>query len=203
MFIRDSAVCFGSAAAPAARPAASRRVAAFVQALMDVTSKATALKSLQGRVWRDGYESGALRGHVFADTPAALRVWASLGKRCYIYSSGSREAQRLLFKHSAAGDLRALLSGYFDTRVGPKVEARSYADIALSLGVDAPARVLFLTDSLAEAVAARAAGMRAVLTLRPGNLALPPAAEHGFCEAASLRDVAEAAEPEHAPAAAS
>jgi enolase-phosphatase E1 len=38
---------------------------------MDVTSKATALKSLQGRVWRDGYESGALRGHVFADTPAA------------------------------------------------------------------------------------------------------------------------------------
>lgn len=38
----------------------------------------------------------------------------------YIYSSGSREAQRLLFAHSIHGDLRRHLSGYFDTKVGIK-----------------------------------------------------------------------------------
>ena len=34
------------------------------------------------------------------------------------------------------GDLRPYLCGFFDTTSGPKLEARSYRDIALSLGVD-------------------------------------------------------------------
>lgn len=36
----------------------------------------------------------------------------------YIYSSGSRLAQRLLFGNTSYGDLRKYLSGYFDTAVG-------------------------------------------------------------------------------------
>ncbi|MGH8541008.1 MAG: acireductone synthase, partial [Stenotrophobium sp.] len=31
--------------------------------------KLTPLKALQGMVWRVGYESGALKGHVYDDTP--------------------------------------------------------------------------------------------------------------------------------------
>jgi methylthioribulose 1-phosphate dehydratase/enolase-phosphatase E1 len=154
---------------------------------MSSNRKSGALKQLQGHIWRTGYTSGALKGHVFPDTPTALRAWVAAGKRVYIYSSGSREAQRLLFKHSEAGDLRPLLCGYFDTRTGPKVEAASYKEIALSLGVDDASQVLFATDSLAEAVAASQAGMRVVLTARPGNNALP--ADHPFAVAQTLLQI--------------
>ena len=36
----------------------------------------------------------------------------------YIYSSGSREAQRLIFGYTRYGDLRPYLCGYFDTVTG-------------------------------------------------------------------------------------
>lgn len=36
----------------------------------------------------------------------------------YIYSSGSRLAQRLIFGKTNYGDLRKYLSGFFDTAVG-------------------------------------------------------------------------------------
>ena len=36
----------------------------------------------------------------------------------YIYSSGSRLAQRLIFGNTNYGDLRKYLSGFFDTTVG-------------------------------------------------------------------------------------
>lgn len=56
-------------------------------------------------------------------------------------------------------------------------------EICLSLGVDSPSEVLFLTDLLPEAEAAKLAGVRAVLSVRPGNEPLPDvsvAAGHGF-----------------------
>lgn len=77
-----------------------------------------------------------------------------------------------------AGDLRPYLCGFFDTTSGAKQEARSYKEIALSLGVDSPSELLFATDILGEAQAAAAAGWRAVLVARPGNKALPEV--HGF-----------------------
>ena len=154
---------------------------------MSTNRKTGALKALQGHIWRSGYVSGKLKGHVYPDTPAALRAWVGAGKRVYIYSSGSREAQRLLFKHSKAGDLRNLLSGYFDTSVGPKVSPSSYADIALTLGVDDPSKVLFLTDAIAEARAASSAGMQVALTVRPGNVPLPEG--HGFAVVESLLEL--------------
>ena len=53
------------------------------------------------------------------------------------------------------------------------MEAASYENIALSLGVDSPAQVLFATDNLAEAEAAAVAGWAVVLADRPGNKQLP------------------------------
>lgn len=159
-------------AGDAAKQAAIEKLLANIAWQMQGNKKTTGLKQLQGHIWRDGYISGALQGHMFSDTVPALQAWVRAGKKVYIYSSGSREAQRLLFQYSVAGDMRSLLSGYFDTTSGPKVEPASYSNIALSLGVDAPASVLFATDSMAEAVAAAQAGMRVVLTDRPGNAPL-------------------------------
>ena len=120
--------------------------------------KATPLKALQGMVWEQGYRAGALKGHVYPDAVATMRRWQHEGYQLYVYSSGSIQAQRLIFGCSEAGDLSPLFSGYFDTTSGPKREAASYVRIAEAIGRP-PAEILFLSDVLQELDAARAAGM--------------------------------------------
>lgn len=135
--------------------------------LMDRDRKSTALKSLQGKVWKAGFESGELQGTLYDDVPPALKQW-SQHSRVAIYSSGSVDAQILFFRHTNFGDLTPLISGYFDTRTGPKSESASYSAIARELGV-LPAELLFFSDAAKELDAARAAGCHTRLVLRPGN----------------------------------
>ena len=127
--------------------------------------KITALKELQGHIWRTGYEKDELEGIVYDDVPEALEKWHALGIKVYIYSSGSRLAQRLIFGKTNHGDLRKYLSGFFDTTVGNKKETRSYVEISESLGVDKPSDILFVTDVYQEATAAKGAGMSIFLEL--------------------------------------
>lgn len=150
-----------------------RAVIAIVRRQMAADVKATGLKMLQGLIWRHGYESGAIKGHVFADVPDRLAAWRTDGRKVAIYSSGSVLAQRLLFGHSVAGDLSGLIDAYFDTTTGPKREAASYTAIATALGLP-PDAITFCTDQPGEADAAAAAGLTAILLMRPGNPPLPP-----------------------------
>ncbi|RLN50073.1 hypothetical protein BBJ29_000901 [Phytophthora kernoviae] len=131
------------------------------------------LKSLQGHMWLQGYESGELKALVYDDVPPCLERLCASGMRVGIYSSGSRQAQKLLFQYSDKGDLRKYLSVYFDTKIGHKRETGSYKEIVQSLGVDSPKDVLFVTDVIEEAQAAEAAGLDTVLSVRPGNKELP------------------------------
>jgi enolase-phosphatase E1 len=128
---------------------------------MDEDRKATPLKTLQGWIWRDGYTTGELRGHVYDDAVEALRAWHARGVALYVYSSGSVAAQRLLFGHTPFGDLTPLFSGYFDTTIGPKLEPRSYQAIADAVAI-APRDILFLSDHAGELDAARTAGLATV-----------------------------------------
>ena len=130
--------------------------------------KATPLKALQGLIWRAGFEDGRLRGHLWPDVAPCLRAWHTAGLRLAVYSSGSVDAQRLLFRHSLAGDLEPLFGGFFDTRMGHKREAASYTAIAAALG-DAPGEVLFLSDVAEELDAARAAGLQTCQLVRAGD----------------------------------
>ena len=132
---------------------------------IDEDRKVTPLKALQGLIWRKGYEAGELKGHVYPDVPDHLRQWHKRGLRLYVYSSGSVEAQKLIFGHTDHGDLTPLFSGYFDTRVGGKKEAASYRKILLDLGLSGP-DVLFLSDVGEELDAARQAGMKTCQLLR-------------------------------------
>jgi enolase-phosphatase E1 len=125
---------------------------------MDEDAKVTPLKALQGLVWREGYLSGAIQGQVYPDVAPCLRAWHAAGVRLAVYSSGSVEAQKLIFGHSTAGDLTALFEGYFDTRIGAKREVPSYRAIAASLETP-PGQMLFLSDVEAELDAASAAGL--------------------------------------------
>lgn len=152
----------------------------YVHWLMDRDRKSGPLKALQGRIWESGYETGELRGEVYGDVPRAFARWVSAGVRISIFSSGSVLAQKLLFKHSTAGDLSGFLSGYFDTAVGAKRESGSYRRIAEALGVRAE-RVLFLSDVAAELDAARDAGLQTLLCVRP-PAARPVSSVHPIVE---------------------
>ena len=143
------------------------RILEYIYWLMDRDRKSTALKSMQGKIWKRGFECGELKGTLFDDVPAAFTRWAEQGQVA-IYSSGSAEAQELLFRYSIFGDLTPRIDGYFDTRTGPKGEADSYAAIASAMDV-APAEVLFISDAVRELDAAREAGCQTRLAVRPGN----------------------------------
>jgi len=133
--------------------------------LMDRDRKSTPLKSLQGRIWEAGYRSGELRGQVYPDVPPALARWKQQSRCVAIFSSGSVQAQKLLFRHSEAGDLTRFIDAYFDTTTGPKQEPQSYRRIAEALALKPPS-ILFISDVAAELEAARAAGMQTLLSVR-------------------------------------
>lgn len=127
--------------------------------------KITPLKELQGMIWKEGYASGELKGHVYQDAVDYLRKWHKEGIKLYVYSSGSIAAQKLLFGYTEYGDLTPLFSGYFDTTIGGKRESDSYFKIASNIGLK-PNEILFLSDIPEELVAAREAGFKVLLLVR-------------------------------------
>jgi enolase-phosphatase E1 len=143
-------------------------IANYVNWLIDRDRKSTGLKSLQGKIWREGYEEGTLKSQVFDDVRPAFERWHSKGLRISIFSSGSALAQQLLFAHTEAGDLTPFISDYFDTTVGAKGDPESYRRIANNLNLPAE-EILFISDVVPELEAAREAGMQTRLSIRPGN----------------------------------
>ena len=126
------------------------------------------LQRLQGMIWEQGFADGDLRGQVFADVAPHLRAWAAQGVRVFTYTSGSIEAQRLIFGHSTEGNLSDLIAGFFDTRIGAKRDPDSYVRLAIGMNVPT-AGVAFLSDVEAELDAATTAGMRACHIVRDGT----------------------------------
>jgi enolase-phosphatase E1 len=143
-----------------------------LQRWIDDDRKHTALKALQGLLWKAGYAAGDYRAHLYADAAERLRLWHQRGARLFVYSSGSVPAQQLFFGHSEAGDLSSLFSGWFDTEVGGKREAISYQRIAEAIGAP-PGDILFLSDVVEELDAARAAGLQTVLVDRRSDYPTP------------------------------
>lgn len=143
-------------------------VSSYLQFLIDVDRKSTPLKSIQGKIWQKGYESGELVSQIFDDVPKALKRWKEQRKTIAIYSSGSVLAQKLIFRYSNHGDLTPFIDRYFDTNIGHKRETESYRKIAAELGH--PARdMIFVSDIAEELDAAGAAGIQTVLSVRKGN----------------------------------
>jgi len=140
----------------------------YIDWLIDRDRKSTALKSLQGKIWRQGYLDGSLKSQVFADVAPAFERWRRAGLKIGIFSSGSVLAQQLLFAHTDAGDLTGFIDDYFDTNVGKKGDAESYRKIATAMDLE-PSEILFISDVVAELEAAQESGMRTLLSIRPGN----------------------------------
>ena len=151
-------------------------------------AKVTTLKTLQGLIWRAGFADGRLVGEIYPDVAPCLRAWRIAGLRLFVYSSGSVAAQKLLFGHSRAGDLAPLFEGFFDTRIGAKREAGSYATIAAGLNLP-PREILFLSDVAAELDAAAASGLATCQLLRAED-GTEPSGRHA--QAQDFREVAAA-----------
>jgi enolase-phosphatase E1 len=138
----------------------------------DLDEKVTPLKTIQGLIWREGYAAGDLVAQFYPDAPECLSFWKREGLPLYVYSSGSEEAQRGIFGHSQDGDLTGLFGGFFDTRIGPKREAESYASITREIGLPA-GLILFLSDVEAELDAAASAGLRTCQVVREEDGTIP------------------------------
>ena len=153
-------------------------VVRYVFWLMDRDRKSTGLKSLQGKIWEQGYLKGELKSQVFPDVPPALKDWKEKNLDVRIFSSGSVLAQKLLFANTQAGDLSGFLNGYFDTNIGPKTSAESYRRIAAEFHLPA-LEALFVSDVIKELDAASSLGMKTLLSVRPGNPPQPKGHAHG------------------------
>lgn len=138
---------------------------------MSLDRKTTALKQLQGHMWKAAFTAGRMKAEFFEDVVPAVRKWREAGMKVYIYSSGSVEAQKLLFGHSTEGNILELVDGHFDTKIGHKVESESYRKIANSIGCSTN-NILFLTDVTLEASAAEEAAVHVAVVVRPGNAGL-------------------------------
>lgn len=140
--------------------------------------KQTTLKTLQGFVWKEGYQKGLLKGHLYEDVQPAFMAWKNAGKKIGIYSSGSVEAQKLIFGTSIFGDLTPLISHYFDTHIGAKRESESYRKIAQEIQI-APEKCLFLSDIEAELDAAKNANMQTAQLIREEAT---PSTKHNYIQ---------------------
>lgn len=167
-------------------------IVSYVHWLIDHDRKSTGLKSLQGRIWRQGYLEGSLKAPLFEDVAPALRRWRRAGLKISIFSSGSSLAQQLLFGHTEAGDLTEFIDNYFDTTNGPKTAIESYQKIAMALRL--PAReVLFISDVVPELDAARASGIQTFLCVRVGNNPQSHIEQHQIIQ--SFNDIPETTKP--------
>jgi len=76
----------------------------YAQWLMDRDRKSTALKSLQGKVWQAGYESGELRGQVYPDIPPCALASAEPEGVHFFFWKHSRPETALRTHHSRRSD---------------------------------------------------------------------------------------------------
>jgi enolase-phosphatase E1 len=146
---------------------------AYVNWLIERDRKSSALKSLQGKIWEQGYCDGSLKAPLFDDVVPNLRRLRANGLNVAIFSSGSVFAQKLLFAHTETGDHTNLIDEYFDTGVGSKIDPESYRKIAERLEVP-PESITFVSDVVNELNAASKTGMTTLLCVRPAN---PPQPE--------------------------
>lgn len=150
-----------------------KQINAYLQFLIREDRKFGPLKTIQGHIWKEGFELGDIKSELFSDVPDFLKVSKKMNMKNYIYSSGSVQAQILFFQYSIFGDLQNLLDGYFDTNVGGKKEKESYIKISQEIGFQA-CDIAFFTDIKDEADAAKSAGYgQTYIMNRPGNKAQP------------------------------
>ena len=157
----------------------------YLEHLINIDRKSTVLKDLQGKIWWDGYQRGEITSQLFHETTESLRRWHNRKLSLSVYSSGSIQAQKLLYRHTPDGNLEHLFDHWFDTHTGNKKEADSYRNIVTKINA-ASSNILYISDNTDECDAAQASGMNTLFSLRDGN---PDQDPRGHRVIKSLNDV--------------
>ena len=123
-----------------------------LEALMDRDARLAPVKSIQAMLWEQGFACGDMHAPVHPDAASLLRLWHDSGIFLFACSPAGEAMQRLLFRHSGAGDLTSLFSAFFDSRSGHSV-------IRDAIGSKVGGRVLFVSDAGAQLDAAAGAGL--------------------------------------------
>ena len=144
------------------------RVTEILNQWIEEDRKVTPLKTLQGLIWKQGYNRSEFKGHIYPDFIDNIERIIAANIRIYSFSSGSVDAQKLLFSHTDAGDLTTHFSGHFDTRTGNKLDKQAYSNICNTISLK-PKQMLFISDMVEELKAADAAGMLTSQMVREPN----------------------------------
>ncbi|MCL1142721.1 acireductone synthase [Shewanella gaetbuli] len=145
------------------------RVTEILCQWIDEDRKVTPLKTLQGLIWKQGYANSEFTGHIYPDFIDNIERILAANIRIYSFSSGSADAQRLLFSHTDSGDITAKFSGHFDTRTGNKLDKQAYSNICNTISLK-PKQMLFISDLVDELKAADAAGMMTCQMVRDPSI---------------------------------
>ena len=104
-------------------------------AWIDADKKSRRSRRCKGSFGRPATSTATTEGPCVRGCRALAAPLEGTGSDAVRVSSGSVLAQKLLFGHTAWGDLTPLFSGYFDTTIGNKREAAAYHAIAGQIGL--------------------------------------------------------------------
>uniref|UniRef100_H0WKV4 Enolase-phosphatase 1 n=1 Tax=Otolemur garnettii TaxID=30611 RepID=H0WKV4_OTOGA len=135
---------------------------------MSVDRKTTALKQLQGHMWRGAFTAGRMKAEYVL--MLAQTFHQPQTQICFSKNRGVRQ-RGLVYSEFFLLLSVQLVDGHFDTKIGHKVESESYRKIASSIGCSTN-NILFLTDVTPEASAAEEADVHVAVVVRPGNAGL-------------------------------
>lgn len=142
----------------------------YVRYLFDKNRSTMGRQMLYLLVWGDGFASGKLKSHIFPDAGDAIFCWHKFEIPMCVFAGGNPTCNKMIFTFSReVGNLHRFITKYLDCKVyGNKDDEDSYDMIAKEFKCKAK-EILFLTDDLREAAAARDARCKCVLIKRPGN----------------------------------
>lgn len=130
---------------------------------LDQRKETSAHYKLKFAIYEVGYLEGKLITHVYTDVAENMRAWHARGIMIYIYSNAWVRTQKLFMQKTNHGELDSCITGYFDTSdIGDPTEVGSFKKLIHRIDVPA-ANILFLTKSIAEGNAAKAAGIDSLL----------------------------------------
>lgn len=165
-----------------------KEVMAYLTYVMSGKKRSPGYQMLSLLIWGDGFDKKDLKAHVFPDVADAVYCWSKMGITMIIYSGGvPTYSQMTMTFTSEGGNLGKFVKEFIAVDIyGTKDDDKSYTRIADVFRINAK-DILFLTDDVAEAQAAKKAQCQAVIVNRAGGQV--PGDLHGFQCVSSFLDI--------------
>ena len=140
-------------------------VAKYVTHCLDEKKDNEGMTLFRFHVIFDGYAKGRLETPLYTDVAVQMHHWVVEDKvKLYLFSNGWKEATKRYLAKTSKGDMNLLIADHFDTEEGQLTDPATFKKIVGKIK-QAPEDVLFLTHCSQEAMAAKKAGLGAILIM--------------------------------------